>query len=120
MLPINQNATSDYTGDGTYMIAGNDACQLAPTAPTNLTAASPSKGVITLNWVDNSNNETSFSIERSTSIDTGFAEIATVGANTTTYSDRTVTRKTTYYYRVRAVRGTAKSGYSNITAGRTK
>ena len=29
-------------------------------------------------------------------------------------------RKTTYYYRVRAVRATAKSGYSNIAAARTK
>jgi hypothetical protein len=120
MLPTNQNASSDYTGDGTYTIAGNDACQLAPNAPTNLTAASPSKGVINLTWVDNSNNETGFSIERSTSIDTGFAEIATVGANATTYTDRSVTRRVTYYYRVRAVRGTARSGYSNVAAARTK
>jgi len=119
-LPINQNVSSDYTGDGTYTIAGNDACQLPPSAPTNLVATSPSKGVINLTWTDNSSNETGFSIERSPSIDIGFAEIAQVGANANSYTDRTVARKTTYYYRVRAVRGTAKSGYSNIAAGRTK
>lgn len=120
MGPINQNASSDYTGDGTYTIAGNNACQLPLAAPTNLTATSPSKGVITLNWVDNSNNETGFSVERSTSLSTGFVEIAQVGANTNSYTDRTVARKTTYYYRVRAVRGTTRSGYSNVAAGRTK
>jgi len=119
-LPINQNTTSDYTADGIYVIAGNDACNLPPSAPTNLTASSPSKGIINLSWVDTSNDETSFSIERSTTIDSGFAEIATVGANTPIYSDRSVARKTTYYYRVRAVRGAARSTYSNTAAARTK
>ncbi|HKP45140.1 MAG TPA: fibronectin type III domain-containing protein [Pyrinomonadaceae bacterium] len=119
-LPINQNTTSDYTADGLYVIAGNDACNLPPAAPTNLVASSPSKGVINLTWADKSNDETSFSVERSTTIDSGFAEIATVGANTPLYTDRTVARKTTYYYRVRAIRGTAKSGYSNTAAARTK
>ena len=119
-LPVNQNISSDYTGDGTYTIAGNDACQLPPSAPTNLAATSPSKGVINLTWTDNSNNETGFAVERSTSIDGGFTEIAQVGANGSGYTDGTAARKTTYYYRVRAVRGTAKSGYSNIAAARTK
>ena len=119
-LPINQNISSDYTGDGSYTIAGNDACQLPPAAPTNLLASSPSKGVINLTWTDNSSNETGFVIERSTSMDSGFVQIAAAGTNSTSYSDRTVARKTTYYYRVRAVRGTATSGYSNIAAARTK
>ena len=119
-LPVNQNISSDYTGDGTYTIAGNDACQLPPSAPTNLAATSPSKGVINLTWTDNSNNETGFAVERSTSIDGGFTEIAQVGANGSGYTDGTAARKTTYYYRVRAMRGTAKSGYSNIAAARTK
>jgi hypothetical protein len=75
--------------------------------------------VINVNWADNSNDETSFIVERSTTIDSGFVEIATVSANTASYTDR-VARKTTYYYRVRAVRGTARSGFSNTAAARTK
>jgi hypothetical protein len=121
-LPINQNTSSDYTASGKYQVAGNNACQPPPpSAPTNLTAASPAKGVIQLNWTDNS-DETSFSVERSTTIDAGFAEIAAVGQNATTYTDRISTRgkSITYFYRVRAVRGTAKSGYSNTAAARSK
>jgi hypothetical protein len=120
-LPINQNTSSDYTATGKYLVAGNDTCQPPPpAAPTGL-KATPVKDAVQLNWADNS-DETSFSVERSTLIDTGFTEIATVGQNTITYTDRISSRgkSVTYFYRVRAVRGTAKSGYSNTAAGRAK
>jgi hypothetical protein len=120
-LPINQNTSSDYTATGKYLVAGNDTCQPPPpAAPTGL-KATPVKDAVQLNWVDNS-DETSFSIERSTLLDTGFTEIATVGQNTIAYTDRISSRgkPVTYFYRVRAVRGTAKSGYSNTAAGRAK
>jgi hypothetical protein len=81
---------------------------------------SPRKGEINLNWVDNSSDEDSFLIERSTSPTGGFAPLATVGPNVGTYADRMVMRKLTYYYRVRAARGVAKSGYSNVASAKTK
>jgi hypothetical protein len=57
-------------------------------------------------------------IERSTSVASGFAQIGTVAANVKAYTDRTVGRKTTYYYRVRAVNQGSYSDYSNtISAG---
>jgi hypothetical protein len=119
-LPINQNLSSDFAATGTYQVRGNDSCLQPPAAPTGLVAVSPRKGEIDLTWVDGSGDEDSFLVERSTSPTDGFAQIATVGPNVVTYADRMVMRKVTYYYRVRAARGVAKSGYSNIASAKTK
>ena len=70
----------------------------APAAPTNLTASS-SQTSITLNWTDNADNEDGFKIYRGTT-STNLSLIATVGANTTSYVNSGLSRKTTYYYKV--------------------
>ncbi len=82
----------------------------AITAPRNLSAMVTSPGVIELNWIDNSNNEDGFSIERKDG-DGNFSEIATV-TNVNTYVD-VVTEVTDYKYRVSAYNSTSTSGYSN-------
>lgn len=88
-----------------------------PAAPTNL-QGSASKTTITLTWVDNSNNEDGFYIERSTA--SSFAEFTciTTGTDTTTYPDPVGAGKVTYYYRVQAFKNTPPtppltSDYSN-------
>jgi hypothetical protein len=109
-------ALVDDTGSGSYTVFGNDFCAPKPAAPTGLTAANTSRGVATLNWKDNSDNETNFLIERSTSVDSGFAQVASVSGNVTSWADSTVVRKVTYYYRVRAANGTFNSAYSNVAS----
>jgi len=42
---------------------------------------------LVLSWIDNSNNETGFLIDRKTGVNGTFAQIAAVGANVTTYVD---------------------------------
>ncbi|MFP3937125.1 MAG: fibronectin type III domain-containing protein [Phycisphaerae bacterium] len=74
-----------------------------PAAPTDLTATAVSSSQIDLTWTDNSDNEDDFRVERSLD-GSSFSEIATVGANVTTYSDTGLSESTTYYYRVRARR----------------
>lgn len=73
-----------------------------------------------LTWEDKSTIETGFSIERK-SVACGavgtFAEIATVGANVTTYTDNAVSFGSSYCYRVAAFNADNKSAYSN-EAGR--
>ena len=71
----------------------------SPEAPSSLSATSVSRTRIDLAWVDNSNNETGFKIERSLN-GTSWAQIATVGAGITSYNDTGLTCGTTYYYRV--------------------
>lgn len=86
-----------------------------PAAPTGLTFTIDfsASGQVSLLWTDNSNNETGFSIERSTDGVT-FTQIATVGANTTTYTDSALALYTPYWYRVRSYNQNGYSAYSNI------
>jgi len=121
VVPDNANYSSP-SETVAYTLAGNASCQPKPEAPSSLTAVNGhSKGTVELSWVDRSDNEESFLVERSTSVEGGYIQIATVGSGATSYTDRTVFRKTTYYYRVRAVNSSGgKSGYSNIASVRTK
>src|SRR6185436_7970212 len=64
-------------------------------------------------WTDNANNETGFKIERKTGAAGTYSQIATVGANVTTYNNTGLAASTTYYYRVRANNGSGDSAYSN-------
>jgi fibronectin type 3 domain-containing protein len=89
-----------------------------PAAPSGLTANAVSCSQINLAWTDNSDNETSFKIERSPD-GSAFSQIASVGANVTTYSDTTVSASTTYWYRVRAANSYGNSGYSNTASAAT-
>lgn len=73
-----------------------------------------------LSWVDVSNNEDGFKIERSgggkskkKSKKAKFKQIATPGANVTTYTDTSVQMGATYCYRVRAYNRAGNSAYSN-------
>jgi hypothetical protein len=121
MLPISQNVAADFSPAGSYTLVGNASCQMVPEAPTNVTATAPKgKRTVILSWTDNSSDETGFIIERSTSATDGFAQLATVGANVVTFTDNTVIKKTTYFYRVRAVRGTSPSAFSNIAGASVK
>ena len=86
----------------------------APAAPTNLTAA-PAGAQINLAWADNSNNESSFEVERSTTGSGGsFTLLATVGADITEYSDSNVIWTGHYCYRVRATNVANSSAYTDV------
>ncbi|WP_340153006.1 reprolysin-like metallopeptidase [uncultured Marivirga sp.] len=82
-------------------------------APTNLTANENVTGTVELSWTDNSENETSFIIERSTDNNSNFQEFADVDSNTSTYSDTDIVGQTQYFYRVKAVLDIFSSDYSN-------
>lgn len=89
-----------------------------PLAPSSLAATTISSTRIGLEWVDNSSNETGFSIERKTG-SALFAEIDTVAAGESTYTDAGLDARTEYTYRVRAMRGNVYSLYSNQDSATT-
>jgi hypothetical protein len=74
-------------------------------------------GQNTLTWVDNSNNEDKFNIERRvaacTAITPAFSPLTSVGKDVTTYVDTAVVEGTLYSYRVNAENAAGKSAYSN-------
>ena len=89
-------------------------------APSNLVATAVSTSEIGLTWQDNSSNEDGFRIERCAGMGcTGFTEIATVGANVTSYPNTGLTAGTSFTYRVRAYSAERTSGYSNPATATT-
>ncbi|HET9908304.1 MAG TPA: fibronectin type III domain-containing protein [Anaerolineales bacterium] len=82
-----------------------------PTAPSELVANLQDTPLIDLAWVDNSTDETSFVIERSTDGVT-FSVVANVGANVTAYNDLAVFGGYTYTYRIAAVNANGASAYA--------
>ncbi len=89
-----------------------------PSSPSNLGATAISSSQINLAWTDNANDETGFKIQRSTD-NLNFSQIATAGANATSYSNTGLTAGTTYYYRVSAYNGSGDSVFSNTANATT-
>jgi C1A family cysteine protease/transcriptional regulator CtsR len=89
-----------------------------PNAPSNLVAIPISSSRIDLSWQDNSSDETGFKIERKTGSGS-YSQIATVGAGVTSYSSTFLSAGTTYYYRVRAYKGTLNSDYCEEASATT-
>ncbi len=96
-------------------------CTVGPTPlpPSNLRATPVSSTQINLAWTDNSNNESGFEIERSPNGTSGWARIATVGANITSYNNAGLACNSHYYYRVRAYNTNGNSSYSNVADAAT-
>jgi len=91
-----------------------------PAPPSNLTATPFNATEIDLVWTDTSDNEAGFKIERCRGVGcTTFAQIATVGANVTTYWDIGLSANTAYSYRVRSYNSAGDSGYSNTASATT-
>lgn len=92
---------------------GKGLLDIAPSAPTNLTAnAGIISPVINLYWTDNSSIETGFSIERKAKGGV-YATITTTASNATSYSDTSISSGVEYTYRVKATGTILNSGYSN-------
>ena len=99
---INGSITSGYAPQAT-------ASTSAPLPPTTLNASAFSSTQINLTWVDASNNETGFQVERSTTSGSGYTLVTTTAANATSFSNTGLTANTSYFYRVRAINAVGSS-----------
>lgn len=76
---------------------------IPPVSPNHLTATMGSAGNVTLNWSDNSNNETGFQIQRSLDGGKTWTTITSTAANTTSYMDSAVPSGKFAIYQVTAI-----------------
>ncbi len=95
--------------------------QITPQTPTGLEALAQSAEQIQLTWIDNSDNEANFQVERSQNDNQNFEKIATINQNSTSYKDGKLTPNTVYVYRIQAVTSAGiRSEYSNEANAQTE
>jgi hypothetical protein len=85
-----------------------------PNAPIALSSKNSSGGV-DLKWMDDSNNEENFVIERSVDNNLNFTELVKLNRNQITYTDKTVSAGKTYFYQIKAMNTLGSSAASNIS-----
>lgn len=81
----------------------NTATAVTTNNPPVLAAAAPNTTQVNLAWSDTASTENQFQIERCIAASCSMTNIASLLANTTTYSDTNVCSNTVYNYQVRAV-----------------
>jgi len=110
---VNATGNSAYAGPVSVTIA-------VPAAPSGLTAtaarANGNNDRVTLGWTDNSNNESSFTIQRATNAGfTAGLNTSTVAANSITAQQTGLNRNASYYYRIQSVNAVGVSAWVNAT-----
>ncbi|MEX0784233.1 MAG: fibronectin type III domain-containing protein [Dehalococcoidia bacterium] len=104
--------------DSVYSNVASETTFPPPAAPSNLVATPLSPTSIRLDWVDNTDEETGFRLERSTN-GTSWLLITNVAADTTTFTSSYLAASTTYSYRVRAFAGSTAGDWSAVATATT-
>ena len=113
------NAAGDSAWTAVFSATTQAPAVVLPAAPSGLTATAQSATRIRLSWVDNSNNETGFQIERAPAADGPYTLLAATTANAFSHDDDALSAATRYHYRVRAVSSAGTSGYTASAAATT-
>lgn len=88
-------------------------------APTSFTSEPRSASHFQLSWIDNSDEEEGFIIEKKRKGDPYWFEVGFVPANTSTFQSGGCLAETDYYHRVKAFKGQLFSDYSEVVEGKT-
>ncbi len=97
-----------------------EARVVTPAAPSVLLAQASGRTQIDLSWIDNSDDEEGFRLERAS--DENFSKDVhseSIAPNTTSFNDRTVVAGTTYFYRIYSVNPVGDSDASNVASATT-
>lgn len=128
---IMRNSWGSYWGESGYMQIGYGVSGIGgyaryavyetalPDAPGNLNATAISQSRIDLSWSDNSDNEDGFIVERAPAGSGNWSQLASLNANTVSYSDSNLSCETAYDYRVAASHSNGNSAYSTTASATT-
>jgi hypothetical protein len=104
--------------EGTAPTTTSVISQATPLAAPTWTATPitlPTTTGMTLNWIDNSSNETGYQVYNSTDNVT-FNLVTTTPANTTTYAATGLSVFTLYYWKIAAVNGATTSAFTTVSS----
>lgn len=93
---------------------------LIPAAPSNLIITDTTTTSITINWADNSNNESGFIIARRKQDEILFNYIDTVGTDVLTYQEVGLTPDNLYFYKVCSYNSFGLSDFTNTVYSYTQ
>ena len=93
---------------------------IPPNLPSDLTAVSLDAQAIELNWTDNSENEKSFTIQTSTSVDGSWNDLVELNSNIESYTDEGLEENVHKFYRIRSNRSWISSQWVGASDARTK
>lgn len=95
----------------------NAQLAMALTAPSGLSASAASSSRVDLSWVDNTDSEDAYRVQRDAG--GGFSTVATLSADSESYSDTSAPDDTTLTYRVLAVARDGRTAASGIDTATT-
>lgn len=104
-----ETSAAGWTGSVSFY----DKAARAPAAPSSLISKESTHQSITIQWNDNSTNESGFLIERTLASEASNRVTVEVNANDTLYVDEDLLPSTTYVYSVQAVNQAGSSPSSN-------
>ena len=106
-----------YSGHSSFVSGGT------ATAPPQIATVTGGTGKITLTWKDVS-GESKYQVYRATSEKGTYSRVATLNANTKSYTNTGLFSAKTYFYKIRTYRvvngANVYSGYSSAVSGETK
>ncbi len=106
---FNSNVDSEYSS--TIDATTNDALS----SPSELVAVPMSPNQIDISWMDNSDDEDKFVLERSVDKnDFSSATLIDIDKDASSYSDMSLATGNTYWYRIKAMKDELSSSYSNL------
>ena len=114
-------AASNANGPSSWStLSATTLAATIPAAPSNMTTTNVTRTSLTLNWVDNSNNEAGFTVQIATNNTfTANLQTSTAAANAKLQSFTGLTRGTKYYFRVAAFNAAGSSPWAEPINVRT-
>lgn len=109
-----QNAIATAVVLDSFTITKNTVAPAVPSIPTDLSASLDASNNITLTWIDESDNETGFMIERKLSSSENWTDVTTTASNVIQFTDTGLLANTSYSYRIKAVDRNKASSYTDV------
>lgn len=101
ILQVHSEHANSVSNDEDYALAFHFQA-LPPTAPSNFTASPAGLSQLNLHWSDNASDENNYILQRSPADAENYSTIATLPANTTSYTDTNRASATRYDYQLYA------------------